>query len=366
MSALFQPLALRQLTLANRIVISPMCQYSADAGRASPWHLMHLGTLSLSGAGMLCIEATAVEPDGRITPGDLGLYDDATEAALAAVLAVIRQHSPIPLAMQVAHAGRKATCAVPWAGGKQLSLKEGGWIASAPSPIPYTPGDRPSAELDDGGLRRILDNFVATAKRAERLGIDALEIHAAHGYLLHNFLSPLSNQRTDQYGGSLENRMRFPLAVFDAVRAVFPAEKPVGVRISATDWVEGGWDLEQSIEFAKALKPRGVDWIDASSGGLSPEQKIPLKPGYQVPFAEAIRQATGLTTFAVGLITEADQADAIIANGQADVVALARGALYDPRWPWHAAAKLGASVVAPPQYWRSQPSDQKALFSNAR
>jgi NADPH2 dehydrogenase len=365
MPALFQPLELRNLTLANRIIISPMCQYSADHGRATAWHMIHLGGLAFSGASMLCLEATSVEPDGRITPGDLGLYDDATEAALVPVLAAIRQHSPIAIAMQIAHAGRKASCAVPWKGGKQLSLEDGGWVPDAPSPIPYTPGDRPSAALDEAGLARILDSFVATTKRAERLGIDALEIHAAHGYLLHEFLSPLSNQRTDQYGGSLENRMRFPLAVFDAVRAAFPANKPVGVRISSTDWVEGGWDLEQSIVFANALKARGVDWIDASSGGLSPELKIALKPGYQVPFAEAIRQATGLTTFAVGLITDAEQAESIVANGQADVVALARGALYDPRWAWHAAAKLGASVVAPPQYWRSQPSDQKALFSNA-
>ncbi len=366
MPALFQPLELRGLTLANRIVISPMCQYSAEQGRATAWHMIHLGGLALSGASLLCLEATAVEADGRITPGDLGLYDDATEAALVPVLAAIRQHSPIAVAMQIAHAGRKASCAVPWQGGKQLSLEGGGWVTAAPSPIPFTPGDRPSAALDEAGLARLLDSFVATTKRAERLGIDALEIHAAHGYLLHEFLSPLSNQRTDQYGGSLENRMRFPLAVFDAVRAAFPANKPVGVRISATDWVEGGWDLEQSIVFANALKARGVDWIDVSSGGLSPDQKIALKPGYQVPFAEAVRQATGLTTFAVGLITDAEQAESIVANGQADVVALARGALYDPRWAWHAAAKLGASVVAPPQYWRSQPSDQKALFSNAK
>lgn len=365
MPALFQPLDLRDLTLANRIVISPMCQYSADHGRATAWHMIHLGGLALSGASLLCLEATAIEPDGRITPGDLGLYDDATEEALVPVLAAIRQYSPIAIALQIAHAGRKASCAVPWEGGKQLSLEVGGWVTSAPSAAPFTPVDRPSAALDDAGLARIVDGFVATTKRAARLGIDAIEVHAAHGYLLHEFLSPLSNQRTDQYGGSLENRMRLPLAVFDAVRAAFPANKPVGVRISATDWVEGGWDLEQSIVFATELKARGVDWIDASSGGLSPDQKIPLKPGYQVPFAEAIREATGLTTFAVGLITEADQAEAIIANGQADVVAIARGALYDPRWAWHAAAKLGASVVAPPQYWRSQPSNQKALFSNA-
>jgi NADPH2 dehydrogenase len=311
---------------------------------------------------MLCIEATAVEAIARITPGDLGLYDDATEAALKPVLAAIRKHSKIPVTMQVAHAGRKASSHTPWDGGQQIPVSEGGWIAQAPSALSQKPGETPPLALDDAGLKRVRDAFVATAKRADRLGIDALELHGAHGYLLHEFLSPISNQRTDAYGGSLENRMRFPLEVFDAVRAAFPDHKPIGFRVSASDWVDGGWDVEQTIVLAKQLKARGVDWIDASSGGVSPQQKITLGPGYQVPFAEAIKAATGLPTIAVGLITEVQMAEDIVASGKADMVALARGMLYDPRWPWHAAAQLGASVEAPPQYWRSQPSTQKELF----
>jgi NADPH2 dehydrogenase len=362
MSTLFSSFKLRDLTLPNRIIVSPMCQYSAVDGQATAWHMIHLGSLALSGAGMLCLEATAVEAIGRITPGDLGLYDDATEAALKPVLAAIRKHSKIAVAMQVAHAGRKASSHAPWDGGQQVPLDRGGWVAQAPSPLPQKPGELPPQEIDAAGLVRIRDAFVATAKRAARLGIDALEIHGAHGYLLHEFLSPISNQRSDAYGGSLENRMRFPLEVFDAVRAAFPAGKPVGMRVSASDWVDGGWDVEQTIVFANELKKRGVDWMDVSSGGVSPQQKITLGPGYQVPFAEAVKKATGLPTIAVGLITEAQQAEDIVAAGKADLIALGRGILYDPRWPWHAAEQLGGTVQAPPQYWRSQPSTQKALF----
>lgn len=364
MSALFSPFTLRSVTLPNRIVVSPMCQYSAEDGAANAWHMMHLGSLALSGAGMLCIEATAVEAKGRITPGDLGLWNDATEAALKPVLAAIRQHSKIKVAMQLAHAGRKASSNVPWRGGQLIPPSDGGWLPYAPSAVPHKEGEAPPQALDAAGLVRVREAFVATAERAARLGIDALELHGAHGYLLHQFLSPIANRRTDQYGGSLENRMRFPLEVFDAVRDAFPADKPVGVRVSATDWVDGGWDLEQTIAFSTELKKRGVDWIDVSSGGVSPLQKIKLQPGYQVPFAQEVRKATGVTTIAVGLITEVQQAEDIVANGQADFVALARGILYDPRWPWHAAAQLGASVNAPPQYWRSQPSTQKALFGD--
>jgi 2,4-dienoyl-CoA reductase-like NADH-dependent reductase (Old Yellow Enzyme family) len=362
MSALFSPLALRGVTLANRIVVSPMCQYSADAGAATPWHLAHLGGLALSGAGMLCVEATAVEAEGRITPADLGLYDDATEAALQPVLAMIRKHSPIVMAIQLAHAGRKASCRVPWHGGQRLTGDEGGWVTHAPSALPFNPGDAPPKALDDAGLARVREAFAAAARRADRLGFEAIEVHSAHGYLLHEFLSPIANQRADAYGGSLANRMRFPLEVFDAIRASFPAHKPVGVRVSATDWVDGGWDLEQTIAYARELQRRGADWIDASSGGISPLQKIPVGPGYQVPFAEAVKAATGIATMAVGLITEPRQAEAIIAGGQADLVALARGMLYDPRWPWHAAAELGATVVAPPQYLRSAPHGHAGLF----
>jgi NADPH2 dehydrogenase len=362
MSALFSPITLRGLTLANRIMVAPMCQYSSQHGEANDWHFTHINSLALSGAAMFCIEATAVEAIGRITPGCLGLWNDATEAALKPILASVRRHSKAAVAMQLAHAGRKASSHVPWDGGQQIPVSQGGWQAEAPSALPHKEGEAPPRALDAAGLQRVRDAFVATARRAERLGIDALELHCAHGYLLHQFLSQIANRRDDAYGGTLENRMRYPLEVFDAVRAAFPADRPVGVKVSATDWVEGGWDLEQTIAFARELKSRGVDWVDVSSGGVSPLQKIPLGPGYQVPFAESIEQATGVTTMAVGLITEARQAEEIVASGKADMVALARGMLYDPRWGWHAAAELGGEVAAPPQYWRSQPSTQKALF----
>ena len=362
MSVLFSPIKLRGLALENRIMVAPMCQYSADNGEANDWHFTHINTLALSGAAMFCIEATAVEPIGRITPGCLGLWNDATEAALKPILASVRKHSKTAVAMQLAHAGRKGSSHTPWDGGQLIPISEGGWQAEGPSAVPHKESEAAPLALDAAGLARVRDAFVAAARRAERLGIDAIELHSAHGYLLHQFLSPISNRRTDQYGGSLPNRMRYPLEVFDAIRAVFPANKPVGIKVSATDWVEGGWDLPQTIEFAKELKERGVDWIDASSGGVSPLQKIPLSPGYQVPFAQGIKEATGVTTMAVGLITEARQAEEIVASGKADMVALARGMLYDPRWGWHAAAELGGVVEAPPQYWRSQPSTQKALF----
>src|SRR6476469_9226261 len=362
MGLLFSPLQLRGLALANRIMVAPMCQYSSVDGEANDWHFTHINTLALSGAAMFCIEATAVEASGRITPSCLGLWNDATEAALKPIMASVRKHSKIAVAMQLAHAGRKASSHRPWDGGQLIPISEGGWQAEAPSDVPHKEGETPPRALDAAGLARVRDAFVAATQRAERLGIDALELHCAHGYLLHQFLSPLSNKRTDQYGGPWQNRMRYPLEVFEAIRAAFPQAKPVGIKVSVTDWVEGGWDLAQTIEFARELKKRGVDWIDASSGGVSPKQKIPLGPGYQVPFAQAIKQATGVTTVAVGLITEARQAEEIIASGKADMVALARAMLYDPRWGWHAAAELGGTVEAPPQYWRSQPSTQKALF----
>jgi 2,4-dienoyl-CoA reductase-like NADH-dependent reductase (Old Yellow Enzyme family) len=362
MSALFSPIKLRGLALANRVMVAPMCQYSAENGEANDWHFTHINMLALSGAAMFCIEATHVEAIGRITPGCLGLWNDATETALRPILASVRKHSKAAVAMQLAHAGRKGSSHVPWNGGQQIPVSEGGWQTVGPSAVPHKEGEAAPLALDAAGLARIRDAFVSAARRADRLGIDALEVHGAHGYLLHQFLSPISNKRTDQYGGSLQNRMRYPLEVFDAVRAAFPADKPIGVKVSATDWVEGGWDLAQTTEFAKELKKRGVDWIDASSGGVSPLQKIPLSPGYQVPFAQAIKEAVGVNTIAIGLITEAKQAEEIVASGKADMVALARGMLYDPRWGWHAAAELGGQVQAPPQYWRSQPSTQKALF----
>jgi len=362
LAQLFTPWSLAGLELDNRIVVAPMCQYSSENGNAADWHLMHLGTLAVSGAGLLILEATAVTEDGRITAGDLGLYSDDNEAALARVLHALRRHGPAKLAIQLAHAGRKASSREPWLGGRQVPAAEPrGWVAVAPSALAHADGEEPPLALDDAGLARVRDGFAQAARRCARLGFDGIEIHAAHGYLLHQFLSPLSNRRGDAYGGSLENRMRFPLEVFDAVRAAFPG--PVWVRVSATDWVDGGWDLDSTIAFAHALKARGCAALHVSSGGVSPQQKIPLGPGYQVHLAEALKRATGLPTIAVGLITEAKQAEAIVASGQADAVALARGILYDPRWPWHAAAELGASVKAPPQYWRSQPREFKDLFA---
>jgi 2,4-dienoyl-CoA reductase-like NADH-dependent reductase (Old Yellow Enzyme family) len=287
MSVLFSPINLRSLTLPNRIVVSPMCQYVAEGGKANTWHLIHLGNMALSGAGLLGIEATAVEAEGRITAGDLGLWNDATETALRPVLAAIRQHSKISVIMQLAHAGRKASSAVPWEGGQLVPLSVGGWVPVAPSALPHSEDEPVPAALDTAGLRRIREAFAASTRRAMRLGMDGIEIHGAHGYLLHEFLSPISNHRTDQYGGSLENRMRFPLEVFDAIRAEVPADKPVGVKVSATDWIESGWDVEQTIAFVRELKRRGVDWITISSGGISQLQKIPLGPGYQVPFSPA-------------------------------------------------------------------------------
>jgi 2,4-dienoyl-CoA reductase-like NADH-dependent reductase (Old Yellow Enzyme family) len=366
MSLLFSPFAIGALRLRNRIVIAPMCQYSAVDGAATDWHLIHLGHLALSGAGLLTIEATAVEPEGRISPGDLGLWSDATEAALHRVLAAVRRHSPMPIAIQLAHAGRKGSSHAPWDGGQLIPPGQGGWLPWAPSALPHAADEPPPAALDAAGLERVRQAFAASAQRAHRLGLDAIELHAAHGYLLHQFLSPLANQRSDEFGGALANRMRFPLAVFDAVRAAVPAAMPVGVRLSATDWVEGGWDLEQSLVFGQALRERGCAYIHVSSGGVSPRQRIPAAPGYQVALAERVRQATGLPTIAVGLITEPEQAEAIVASGQADLVALARGMLFDPRWPWHAAARLGAQVEVPHQYWRSQPRGLTELFGPVR
>ena len=364
MSRLFTPLALRGITLSNRIVISPMCQYSAHQGEATAWHMVHYGQFAASGAAMCFIEAIAVEPDGRITRGDLGLWNDATEAALKPMLAMIRQYSPIRVAMQIAHAGRKASSYLPWEGGQLVPATAGGWITHAPSAVPYKLDEASPQALDMAGLKRIRQAFADTARRAARLGIDALEIHAAHGYLLHEFLSPLANQRHDEYGGSPENRMRFPLEIFDAVRAAFPDDRPVGVRVSATDWVAGGWSLEETVAFAHELKRRGADWIDVSFGGMSPLQEIPLKPGYQVPFAREIKASTGLTTMTVGLITNPSHANQILEDGNADLVAIGRAMLYDPHWPWRAAAQLGANVQVPPQYWRSTPHEQKTLFGN--
>jgi NADPH2 dehydrogenase len=362
MSVLFTPLSLRNLTLANRIVVSPMCQYVAREGRAHAWHLVHLGGLAQSGAGLLIIESTAVEAMGRITPGDLGLWDDATEAALNVVLNGVRQVSAMPIGLQLAHAGRKASSDVPWRGGAQLSKADGGWTACAPSAVPQRDDEEPPVALDRRGLERIRDRFASAARRAARLGVDCVEIHGGHGYLFHQFLSPLSNHRDDEYGGSLENRMRFPLEIVDVVRDAFPADRPVGVKLSVTDWVPGGWDIGQSVALTAALVDHGMDWVTASSAGISPKQSIPVGPGYQVPMAATLRQVPGACVMAVGLITEAVQAEEIVASGDADMVAIARGMLYDPRWGWHAAATLGGTVSAAPSYWRAPPSGLGGIF----
>ena len=365
---LFDPLALRGLCLSNRVVISPMCQYSAEDGCATDWHLIHWGQLLLSGAAMMTIEATAVSSVGRITPGCLGLYDEATERALGDRLArARRQAPPMAVAMQLAHAGRKGSSARPWEGGAQIPHAQGGWTAQAPSAVPHAEGETPPDALDAAGLERVKDEFVMAAQRALRIGIDALELHMAHGYLLHQFLSPLSNRREDAYGGTFDNRIRFPLEVFDAVRAAWPDDRPLGVRISATDWVDGGWAIDDSVALARELKARGCDWIDVSAGGVSPRQKIPpAESGIHVPFARAIRRATGITTMAVGLIKDPQYAESVIAAGDADLIAMARAFLRDPRWPWRAAAELGATVRGVPQYGRALTKDTARIFGDYR
>jgi len=354
-SQLFSQFDLRGLRLANRIVVSPMCQYSATDGRAGDWHLAHLGQLAMSGAGLVMVEMTNVEPRGRISPGCLGLWDDATEEALARVVAFCRDHGAAHLGIQIAHAGRKASSRKPWDGPGAVPLAAGGWQTVAPSALAAGDGIPPPRALEAHEVEGLVESFAAAARRAARIGFDLVELHAAHGYLLHQFLSPLSNQRDDRWGGTLENRLRFPLAVFDAVRAVWPEDRPLGVRVSATDWVDGGWDVDDTVTLARELGEAGCDFIDVSSGGLSEHQRIAAGPGFQVPFAERVRREAGLPTVAVGLITEARQAEEIVASGRADLVALARGMLDDPRWAWHAAAELGADAAYPPQYLRCRP-----------
>jgi 2,4-dienoyl-CoA reductase-like NADH-dependent reductase (Old Yellow Enzyme family) len=331
-----------------------MCQYSAEEGSANDWHLLHLGTLAVSGAGLLMIEATAVAPEGRITLGCLGLYNDSNEAALARVIAACRRFGNTPLGIQLAHAGRKGSAHKPWEGIRPLGPEEGAWTTLAPSAVPLdadwpTPGALTAADLD-----RIEEEFVTATRRAARLDLDLVELHCAHGYLLHEFLSPVANRRTDNYGGSLENRMRFPLRIFRATRRLWPREKPLGVRISGTDWLDNGFTLDEAVAFAGALKEAGCDYVCVSSGGIVPKAPIPVAPGYQVSLAARIRRDTGILTRAVGLVAEPHQAETVIASGQADMVAMARAFLDDPRWPWHAAEALGAKVAYPPQYERAR------------
>jgi len=360
---LFTPFELSGLKLDNRIVIAPMCQYSAEDGCTNDWHVIHLGHLALSGAGLLTIEATSVLPEGRITFGDIGLWNDACEKALSRTLERIRRWSDMPIAIQIAHAGRKASTDLPWKSAAQIAPgRPNGWQTVSSSTLPFQIGENPPAALDHDGLARVRTAFAEAARRSVRAGIDLIQIHSAHGYLLHQFLSPLANKRTDNYGGSLENRMRFPLEVFDAIREAVPSNYPVTVRVSATDWVEGGWNVEETIQYAKELERRGCAAIHVSSGGMSPAQKIPLGPNYQVPLARTVKAAVKMPVVAVGLITDYEQAEAVIGTGDADLVAIARAILYDPRWPWHAAAHLGAHVKAPNQYLRSNPHTAPHLF----
>ena len=353
MSLLFSPTRLGSLELANRLVVAPMCQYSADDGCMNDWHMIHLGQMSMSGAGLVFVEATAVEAQGRITTGCTGLYTDAQEAAMARVLAACAKWGQARIGIQLGHAGRKGSALAPWLGGKSVAADaEGGWRIAAPTSLPFDAGWQAPHELTLADIRRIQSAFVDAARRAVRLGFVTVELHSAHGYLGHQFLSPLSNRRTDQYGGSLENRMRFGLEAFAAVREACPADFPLGVRISATDWVDGGWDLESSVVYALALKELGCAYIDVSSGGTDPKARMTLGPSYQVPFAREIKARTGMPTMAVGMIHEAEQAESVLAAGDADLIAIARAFLDDPRWGWHAATRLGARHAYPVQYER--------------
>ncbi|HEX7970317.1 MAG TPA: NADH:flavin oxidoreductase/NADH oxidase [Stellaceae bacterium] len=354
-SPLFTPLALRELTLANRIVVSPMCQYSAEGGSANDWHLLHLGTLAVSGAGLVMIEATAIAAAGRITHGCLGLYSDANEAALGRVVAACRRFGNTALGIQLAHAGRKGSACRPWEGIRALTAAEGAWTTLAPSAVPLDEGWPAPHALTAAELDRVTVDFVASTRRAARLGLDVVEAHCAHGYLLHEFLSPIANRRDDDYGGSLENRMRFPLRVIAAMREAWPAEKPLGARITGTDWLAGGLTVEDAVAFAKALKRIGCDYVCVSSGGIVPQAPIPVGPGYQLDLAARVRRDTGIATRAVGLLVEPRQVEAVVASGQADMVSMARAFLDDPRWPWHAAEALGDSAAYPLQYQRSRP-----------
>jgi 2,4-dienoyl-CoA reductase-like NADH-dependent reductase (Old Yellow Enzyme family) len=355
MAALFDPFSLKSITLRNRIGVSPMCEYSAADGVANDWHLVHLGSRAVGGAGLVIVEATAVVPEGRITPGDLGLWSDSQIEPLARINRFMKQHGAVP-GIQIAHAGRKASASRPWDGGDHLADAAGGWTPVAPSAIAFGDGlDKVPHALTVGEIKAVQASFVAAAKRSLAAGFEWLELHAAHGYLAHEFLSPLTNQRTDEYGGSFENRIRFLLETTRAVRAVWPDKLPLTVRLSCTDWVEGGWDVPQSVELSRRLKAEGVDLIDCSSGGIVPHVKIPLKPGYQVPFAEQVRREAKIATAAVGLIAEPKLADDIVRSGQADVVLLARQFLRDPYWPVHAARVLGHPEAVPPpsQYARA-------------
>ncbi|MGH8636586.1 MAG: NADH:flavin oxidoreductase/NADH oxidase [Burkholderiales bacterium] len=362
---LFEPVSLRKLTLANRIVVEPMTQFSAQDGTPGDWHMMHLGQYAVSGAGLVFTESTYVAPEARNTPMCLSLYSDEQEHALARIKRFFDAYGTARFGVQLCHAGRRASAREPWLGGGPRLPSDGGYETWAPSPVPISTRWPLPREIDEGEMEKIRQTFVAAARRAHRAGADLIELHCAHGYLMHQFLSPLSNRRTDRYGGRLENRLRFPLEVFQALRGEWPEDKPMGVRVSATDWIEGGWDLPQTVELARALEAFGCDFIDVSSGGLSAEQRIVVGPGYQTPFAAAIKAAVRMKVIAVGLITDPHQAEGILQDGHADLIGLARAMLYDPRWPWHAARALGVNLAYPRQYERAHPSRSHGAGINA-
>jgi 2,4-dienoyl-CoA reductase-like NADH-dependent reductase (Old Yellow Enzyme family) len=350
---LFEPIQLGGITLPNRVVISPMCQYSADDGSATDWHLAHFGSMACSGAGLFVVEKTNVTREGRITHGCTGLYNDHNEAAMARAVQIYRGITKNPIGIQIGHAGRKASAQVPWLGGKALGPAESPWPTVAPSAIPFGEGWHVPREFTREELRGLLDAFVAATMRAKRIGFDLVELHSAHGYLLHQFLSPLSNQRKDEYG---KDRMKFPLEVARAVREVWPKERSLGIRINATDWMDGGWTPEEAVVYARELKRIGLDFICVSTGATVPQAKIPVAPGFQVPFASKIRTAVQIPVRAVGMIADPDQAEEIVASGKADMVAMARAILDNPRWVWHAAEHFGVKIDYPPQYARVHPS----------
>jgi len=364
-SALFSPITLRGLTLKNRIAVSPMCQYISDNGNANDWHLMHYGSMALGAGGLVTTEMTNVNMNGRISAKCATLCTDENEASWKRVVDFAKKFGTAAIGVELAHAGRKGSTTPPAQGGKSLKPDEGAWETAAPSALPFGDFQTPRA-LTKAELPRLLDDFVASVKRAERVGFDLIEYHAGHGYLMHQFLSPLANQRTDEYGGSVENRMRFPLQVFAAMREAWPKDKPMGARISVTDWVEGGLDMAQSLRFAHELKKLGCDFLDVSSGGLDHRQQPAFEPGYHVGFAQQMKKEVGLPTMVVGLITGAKQAEAIVANGQADMVVLGRGVLFDPRWSWHAAEELGVDMPYAPKMFPAHPSLRPWVFPNRK
>jgi len=358
-SALFTPITLRALTLPDRIAVSSMCQYMSQDGSANDWHLMHLGQFAMGAAGLVMTEATHVSPVGRISHHCLGLYSDENEASLRRVIEFCRRHGVTRLGIQLAHSGRKGSVHRPADGSKPLAPGENPWTTLAPSALPFGPGWHVPEALTRAGLAEVKQQFVQAVERATRIGFDLIELHAGHGYLLHEFLSPLSNRREDEYGGSSANRMRFPLEVFEAARAAWPSDKPLGLRVSATDWIDGGWSPEETVVFARTLEALGCDFIDVTSGQLDPRQNIPFGPGYNVPLAAQVKRNTGMAVMSVGMITRARQAEDIVASGQADMVAIARAMMDDPRWAWHAARELGVQTAYAPNYMRCHPSAWK-------